>query len=164
MFLFYTNAPADIIQTASVTIRLRSCRTHLPSVIHQSVAEITAFFRRDQFPKRHLYFFRLFNVVHQPHTVHQTDTMCVCYNGRLPKHIAHDQIRTFSAYSGKLQQLVKIIRYSAVILISQNLHTCTDIPCLTPSKSAWTDNRFDIIHICFCQCIYIRISGIRRKK
>ena len=51
---------ADIVQTALVAVRFRSCRTHSASVIDEAVAEVVAFFRRDDLPESHLNLFRIF--------------------------------------------------------------------------------------------------------
>ena len=55
--------PTDICQTAFLTMRLRPRCTDVSSVIYQPVAEITAFFRRDDLPKFHLYFLRFLDSV-----------------------------------------------------------------------------------------------------
>ena len=86
--LFYMLS-ADIIQTAFVAVRLRPCRTHSASVIDEAVAEVVAFFRRDDLPERHFDFFRIL-FVDETDTVTQADTVRVSDDRRLAKYIAHD--------------------------------------------------------------------------
>ena len=93
---------ADIRQTASVTVRLRPCRTNFSSVVHQSVTEIASFLWRNQLPEFHLYFLWILNPVYQSNTVHQTDTMGIRYDCRLTKYISHDQVRALSPNTWQL--------------------------------------------------------------
>lgn len=91
---------ADIVQTALVAVRFRSCRTHSASVIDEAVAEVVAFFRRDDLPESHLDFLRIF-LIDQTDTVAQADTVCIRHDRRLAEYIAHDQVGTFTAHARK---------------------------------------------------------------
>ena len=57
-YIFSNLFTKDIRQTTFLTMRLRPRCTDVSSVIYQPVAEITAFFRRNDLPKFHLYFLR----------------------------------------------------------------------------------------------------------
>ena len=93
--------PTDICQTAFLTMRLRPRCTDVSSVIYQPVAEITAFFRRDDLPKFHLYFLRFLDSVHQAHPVGQADAVGVGHDRRFSKDIPHNEVRTLSSHTRK---------------------------------------------------------------
>ena len=152
---------ADILQAALTAIWLCSCRTDVSAVIDQPVAEITSFFRRYDLPQCHLHFLRFFYPVYKPHTVYEANTMSICHDGRLPEHIAHDQIRTFTSYSRQFQQCVKILRNLAAVFFFQYLHAGADVPRLTLPEPAGPDNPLYILNICLCKRVYIRKFGIQ---
>ena len=133
---------ADIVQTALVAVRFRSCCTHSASVIDKSVTEVVAFLRRNDLPERHLDFLRVF-LVDQSDTVAQADTVCICDDRRFAEYITHDQVGAFAAYAGKREQSVKIIRYFGVVYIAQHAHASTDVFGFAFSKSARTNDFFN---------------------
>ena len=152
--------PTDICQTAFLTMRLRPRCTDVSSVIYQPVAEITAFFRRNDLPQFLFDFCRFLNAVHQADAVAQPDAVGVSHDGRLAEHIPHNQVGAFAADSRKFQQFIKIIRDFSIIFITEHAHTCTDIPRFTLAQSAWSYNFFDLFRCGFCQCIDIRVLCI----
>ena len=153
--------PTDIIQTTFLTIRLCPGRTHIPPMINKTVAKITSLLWRNYFPQLHLHLFRLLHILYKPDAVTETDAMRVCHDCRLSKYITHNQIRALSSNARQLKKCVKIIRHMTVILIPENFHTGTDIPRLTLSKSAGSYNLLNVIYLCLCQGIHIRILGIK---
>lgn len=97
-FVFlYSILFANICQTAFVAIWFCSGGTHFTSMVHKSVAEITSFFRRNQFPKCHFYLLWFLDSVHKTYSIHNTDTMCICYDCWFSKYVSHNQIRTLSS-------------------------------------------------------------------
>ena len=98
--IFRTN----IRQTALITIRFCSCCTNGASMIYQPMAEITAFFRRNDLPKFHLYFLWFLDSVHQTHAVYQSNAMGIGHDRRFPIHIPHDEISTLSSYTRQFHQ------------------------------------------------------------
>ena len=102
-------------------------------MVNKTVAETAPLFRRHQFPELHLYFFRLLDAIHNTDSVYQTNTMRVGHNGRFSEDVSHNQVCTFSADTREFQQGVKIVRNLSAVLVSQDLHTGTDISCLTLS-------------------------------
>ena len=82
-------------------MRCCSSSTDFPSVIYKSVAEVTAFLGRDNFPESHFNFLRLLNVVYKSHSVYKSYAVSVSYNGRLAKNITHYKVGTFSSNSRK---------------------------------------------------------------
>ena len=86
-------------------------------MLYQTMAEVAAFLRRHQFPQSHLHLFRIFDAVHDTNPVDQTDTMCICHDGRFAEDIPHDQIRTFASDPRKFQQCIKIIRHFSTVLL-----------------------------------------------
>ena len=150
----------DICQTAFLTMRLRPRCTDVSSVIYQPMAEITAFFRRDDLPKFHLYFLRFLDSIYQTDPVTESDAMRIRNNRRFAEHIPHDQVRTLSSDSRKFQQFIKIIRNFSTIFITEYTHTGTDISRLTLSKSTWSYDFFNLFRCCFCQCVDIRVLCI----
>ena len=101
IFLLYSDLFTNICQTASVAIRFRSRSTYLSSMINKTMAKVTSFFWRDNLPQCHLHLLRLFDSIYQTDPVCQADTMCICHNCRLSKHISHDQVRALSSDSRK---------------------------------------------------------------
>lgn len=96
------NLLANICQTAPIAMWLRPGRTDFPTVIDEPMAEITAFFRRNDFPELHLDLFRILCTVDESHPVRQTDAMRICHDRRLSEHVSHDQIRTLASDTRKL--------------------------------------------------------------
>ena len=78
-------------------MRLRPGSTDLPSMIDEPMTEITALFRRYQFPQRHLHLLRIFDTIYKSHPVHQSNAMGIRNNGGFVKYISHNQIGTLSA-------------------------------------------------------------------
>ena len=66
---------ADISEAALFAVRRGSGGADFPAVVYQSVAEVAAFFWRNDFPECHLHFFRLFDIIYQTDTVGETDAM-----------------------------------------------------------------------------------------
>ena len=92
----------DICQTAPLTVRLCPGGTDFPAVTDEPVAEIAAFFRRNDFPELHLDFFRILCTIDKSHPVRQSDAMRIRHNRRLSKYIAHNQIGTLASDTRKL--------------------------------------------------------------
>ena len=151
---------ADIIETAAVTVRFCPRCTDFSSMIDKTVAEIIAFFRRDDLPESHFHLFRILHVMDKADAVGKADTVSICYNGRLAEYVTHDQVCAFSAHTGKLQKCVKVFRYLVVILFVENAHTGADIPGFAFSKAAGTYNGFDRFRLCSCQGCHIRVFCI----
>lgn len=120
-------------------------------MIDKTVAEIIAFFRRDDLPESHFHLFRILHVMDKADAVGEADTVSICYNGRLAEYVTHDQVCAFSAHTGKLQKCVKVFRYLVVILFVENAHTGADIPGFAFSKAAGTYNGLDRFRLCSCQ-------------
>ena len=57
-------------------------------MVNKTMAEITAFFRRNDLPQSHLHLLRILDAVNQTDTVRQTDTVCVCHDRRFAKDIS----------------------------------------------------------------------------
>ncbi len=153
--IFHSCLRTDVVKTALFTMRFGSGGTDIPSMIDQTVAEITALFRRDQFPQRHLHLLRILDAIHKSHPVHQSDAVGIRNNGGLVKYISHNQIGTLSANSRNASSLLKSSGTLPPYFF-QHLHAGTDIPCLTFSQSTRADNLLNLIHIRCCQRIHIR--------
>ncbi len=52
-------------------------------MIDKTVAEIIAFFRRDDLPESHFHLFRILHVMDKADAVGKADTVSICYNGWL---------------------------------------------------------------------------------
>lgn len=100
-YIFSNLFTTDIRQTTFLTMRLRPRCTDVSSVIYQPVAEITAFFRRDDLPKFHLYFLRFLDSIYQTDPVTESDAMRIRNNRRFAEHIPHDQVRALSSHPGQ---------------------------------------------------------------
>ena len=70
-------------------------------MIDKTVAEIIAFFRRDDLPESHFHLFRILHVMDKADAVGKADTVSICYNGGLAEHIAHDQVGALAAHAGR---------------------------------------------------------------
>ena len=88
------------IQWTNLAHRFSGC-ADCSSVFYQTMTEMVSLFRWNDFPKFHLNFLWVFYPIYQSESIHQTDTVRVCYNRWLVKDIAHNQIGTFSSNSRK---------------------------------------------------------------
>ena len=120
-YIFSNLFTTDIRQTTFLTMRLRPRCTDVSSVIYQPVAEITAFFRRDDLPKFHLYFLRFLDSIYQTDPVTESDAMRIRNNRRFAEHIPHDQVGALAAHAGQCQQLFKGGGHFAVVFIPQKM-------------------------------------------
>ena len=83
--------------------------------MHQPVAEIAAFFRRQQFPQGHFHLIGVF-YRNQAHTPADADAVGIRHNGGFVENIPHNQVGGFPANAGKLGQLLNGIgEFPAVI-------------------------------------------------
>ena len=90
---------------------------------HETVAQITALFGRDDLPECHLHLLRFLDAVHKADLVAQADAVGVGDDGGLAEHVAHDEICALAAHAGQCQQFLKGRRYLAVVLVPQHPHT-----------------------------------------
>lgn len=97
----------DICQTAFLTMRLRPRCTDVSSVIYQPVAEITAFFRRDDLPKFHLYFLRFLDSIYQTDPVTESDAMRIVTIAGLPNTSPMIRFALFLPTPGSFNNLLK---------------------------------------------------------
>ena len=110
-FLLHSHLFTDIVQTTAVTIRFCPRRTYFTSMIHKTVTQIIPFLRRNDLPECHLYFFGFFDSIDKTNTVCKADTVCVSYECRFSKYLSHDQLRTLSSHTRKLEKGGKIFRH-----------------------------------------------------
>ena len=132
---------ADILQTADPALRM-PCDADCPSVIDESVTEIAAFLRRNDFPQFPLDLCRLSDIVHKTDQIAEADAVCICDDGRLSEDVSHHQIGTLSSYTGELQKLPHRIRDTIMILFVQHPHAAGDISGLARPQAAGSDNLF----------------------
>ena len=88
------NLPANICQTAPLTMRLRPGSTDLPSMIDEPMT-ITAL-SRGMISQSCISTFSILYAVDQSHPVRQTDAVRIRHDSRLSEYIAHDQICTLA--------------------------------------------------------------------
>ncbi len=88
---------AEIAKAAALTMGNGSCRAHIPAMVHQTMAEVTAFLRRYQLPQRHFHLFGLFDIFHQPYPVHQTANNLYFDTQELPAVLSVSKYKTFVA-------------------------------------------------------------------
>ena len=122
---------AYIIKDTFVTIRCSPCGTDSSSMVYQPVAEAVAFLRRYYFPQSHFDFFGIFDLVNKSDSVTKAYAVGVSYDSRLTEYIPHDKVCTFSADTGKAQQVFHIIWNAAVKFVAEHFHTCTYITGFT---------------------------------
>ena len=120
-------------------------------MINETVAETASFFRGNDFPECHLHLFRILYIIYKADAVCKPDTVGVSDDGRFPEYVSHNQIGTFTPYTGKLQQSLEILRDSGTKLIPKHFHASADVSCLTFSKAAGTYDLFDILNVCVGQ-------------
>ena len=128
-------------------------------MVYHPVAEITAFFRRNDLPQFLFDFCRFLNAVHQADAVAQPDAVGVSHDGRLAEHIPHNQVGAFAAHTGQAQQRVKVAGHFAAVFIPQLAHTGRNIPRLAAPQAAGFYNGFDFFRFGRCQRFHTGISG-----
>ena len=119
---FLPRVAADVRKTAFFALRLPGIADG-PAMHHETVAQITALFGRDDLPERHLHLLRFLDAVHKADLVAQADAVGVGDDGGLAEHVAHDEICALAAHAGQCQQFLKGRRYLAVVLVPQHPHT-----------------------------------------
>lgn len=92
----------DILQAAVFAVRCGAGRADVTSVQYKTVAQIVAFFRRNDLPQFHFYFLWIFDVIHQSDPVAQADAVRVRHDRRFSKYISHNQIGTFASDTRQL--------------------------------------------------------------
>ena len=92
----------DILQATVFAVRCGAGRADVTSVQYKTVAQIVAFFRRNDLPQFHFYFLWIFDVIHQSDPVAQADTVRVRHDRRFSKYISHNQIGTFASDTRQL--------------------------------------------------------------
>ena len=87
----------DILQAAVFAVRCGAGRADVTSVQYKTVAQIVAFFRRNDLPQFHFYFLWILDVIHQSDPVTKADAVRVRHDRRFSKYISHNQVGTFAS-------------------------------------------------------------------
>ena len=126
---------------------------------HKAVAQVAAFFRRNDLPQGHFHLLRFLDAVHKADLVAQPNAVGVCYDSRLAKHIAHDKVCALAAYAGQGEQLFKGGGHLTTVFIAQHPHTGGDIPRFGVSQPAGLDDGFNVFGFRSSQRSNIGIFG-----
>lgn len=84
-------------------------------------------------------FFGFFDVVYKADSVGQADAVGICDNGRLAKHISHDQVGAFSPNSGEGKKGIEVAWNIILVFLVKDLHAGTDVTGFAfPSPQGFT--------------------------
>ena len=112
---------------------------------HKAVAQVAAFFGRDDLPQSHLHFLRLLDAIHKADLVAQPDAVGVGHNGRFAEHIAHEEVGALAADAGQGQQFLKGGGHLTSVFVPQHPHTGRNIPRLGMSQAAGFDDGLNVL-------------------
>lgn len=76
-------------------------------MIDKTVAEIIAFFRRDDLPESHFHLFRILHVMDKADAVGKADTVSICYNGGLAEYVPLIRFALFRPTPGSFRSALK---------------------------------------------------------
>ena len=142
---------ADVAEAAGSALRAAGDADGA-AVVYEAVAEVIAFFGRNDLPQFALHFRGFFDVVNEADQVAQADAVGIGDDSGFAEDIAHNEVSALSTDTGQSQEFIEGLRHMVIILLVKNSHAGTDVACLASPESAWTDDLFNLLRFRCCEC------------